>query len=835
MDSGKDALLVISHHPLRQGISISISRREDYILVWEERPPQEKPAMKKIKNNHKKDFDPHVWRVNFLGQLQAIGLHVEQHEVKRETSSVHYVLLSAPWTLLCQYAEVLRMKMPLQVLPDHHINWSSKLIGKLKIANLLYEEVPNIPQNYYNCQFKVTKLCRFLGNNNPKTFFESTKRHQILYEILEKTTFDYQKRGLSGIGQLLNEKVFNAAFPPHDGPFRIPPEGLDPKEMNQRQILYHYWARWNKWMKYQPLEHVRRYFGEKIALYFTWLGFYTAWLLPASVVGVASFLVGCFNINTDIPTQDICDTRKDYWMCPLCKDCSFWKLSSICEIVKIERLFDHGGSIFFSIFMCLWAVTFLEYWKRKSATLAYQWDCYDYKDYEERPRPQFVAMAPIMTRNPITNLEEPDFPKKNYLQRIFMISSIIIGMFLLIVLILLVIVSYRTAVVLLVSKSTNLLLRRWATWIGNLSSSFLDLFLIISLSKVSVPLSYALTNWEMHKTQSKFEDAFVLKMFIFQFINLFSLPIYIAFFKGRFSGYPGNYRSFLGIKNENCINSNCLVELAQEMLVIMVGKQMFNNLLEIWIPKMKIWKQKKKLHSKEKKNEDTSKMWEANYELLEYEGLLQEYLEMVLQFGFITIFVASCPLAPLFALLNNWLEIRLDAQKFVCQYRRPVAEKTQNIGIWFSLLQTITYLSILSNAILIAFMSDFLQRAYYKYNYSYNLHGYINFTLSQAPKAFVSIHNRTCRYQAFREEDGRYSITFWNLLAIRLAFIIVFEHIIIFMAWLIDVLVPNIPESVAIKVKQEHYLAKQALADYEILAGTVITQEIELQFEDDAN
>lgn len=37
----------------------------------------------------------------------------------------------------------------------------------------------------------------------------------------------------------------------------------------------------------------------------------------------------------------------------------------------------------------------------------------------------------------------------------------------------------------------------------------------------------------------------------------------------------------------------------------------------------------------------------------------------VLQFSFITIFVAACPLAPLFALLNNWVETGLDAHKFV--------------------------------------------------------------------------------------------------------------------------------------------------------------------------
>ena len=38
--------------------------------------------------------------------------------------------------------------------------------------------------------------------------------------------------------------------------------------------------------------------------------------------------------------------------------------------------------------------------------------------------------------------------------------------------------------------------------------------------------------------------------------------------------------------------------------------------------------------------------------------LFAEYLEMVVQFGFITIFVCAFPLAPLLALINNILEIR---------------------------------------------------------------------------------------------------------------------------------------------------------------------------------
>lgn len=75
----------------------------------------------------------------------------------------------------------------------------------------------------------------------------------------------------------------------------------------------------------------------------------------------------------------------------------------------------------------------------------------------------------------------------------------------------------------------------------------------------------------------------------------------------------------------------------------------------------------------------------------------------MIQFGFITIFVAACPLAPLFALVNNWVEIRLDAQKFVTEYRRPVVERAQDIGIWFPIMQFITHIAVLSNVRLSVF------------------------------------------------------------------------------------------------------------------------------------
>ena len=89
---------------------------------------------------------------------------------------------------------------------------------------------------------------------------------------------------------------------------------------------------------------------------------------------------------------------------------------------------------------------------------------------------------------------------------------------------------------------------------------------------------------EMHRTQSDFDDSLIVKGFLFQFINLFSSIIYIGFIKGKFVGYPGNYSSFLGLRPEECTNASCFVELATQLAVIMVGKQIIGNVQEILIP-----------------------------------------------------------------------------------------------------------------------------------------------------------------------------------------------------------------------------------------------------------
>ncbi|KAF7657107.1 hypothetical protein LDENG_00031930 [Lucifuga dentata] len=813
--------------PEDRNVFIDGVTRVDFVLVWEEtQGSQKEEESGPVSSTHS------VWRERFLSKLQTSGLLQEQRKVLQAKKRICFVLLSAPWSVLCYYAEEISLRVPLQVVDLSSTNWSEQLLQQLSIPNPLSQDVPNPPPDYYTCQFRNNKLQRFLGSDNKNTFFKTTQRHQVLYEILARTPYGSVKNGEVGIDRLLNEKVFSAAYPLHEGGFRLPSSLASIQSLGLRQILYNYWAQWSCWRRYQPLDHIREYFGEKITLYFAWLGFYTGWLLPASVVGTVVFLFGFWIMATDTPAKEVCDSGNKFIMCPVCNICSFWNYSSICVTYKAGLLFDNGGTVFLSVFMSLWAVTFLEYWKRTCSSLSHHWDCSDFEDIEQRPRPEFTTMAPMTIRNPITGEEEPYFPENTRMNRTLTSCMIIIIMMAVVLMFLIAIILYRSILSIVVYKSKVNFFNVSAGRIASISGSVLNLLVILLLSRIYTSLAHFLTRWEMHRSQTQYEDMFILKVFIFQFVNFYSSPIYIAFFKGRFIGYPGHYSTMLGVRNEDCGAGGCLTELAQELLIIMVGKQLINNVQEFMLPKLKAWWQRRKMSpclkevteegGQEAHEEEVVCPWESDYQLLVCEGLFSEYLEMVIQFGFITIFVAACPLAPLFALVNNWVEIRLDAQKFVTEYRRPVAERAQDIGIWFSILQFITHVAVLSNAFLIAFTSSFLPRLYYRYTKDNSLSGFINFTLATSPHNYTQQQHTPCRYHGLRDENGHLLPEFFHLLTIQLTFVIVFEHVVFFIGRLIDVLVPDMPEEVEMKIKREYYMAKKALAENQSLVNTSI-------------
>lgn len=76
---------------------------------------------------------------------------------------------------------------------------------------------------------------------------------------------------------------------------------------------------------------------------------------------------------------------------------------------------------------------------------------------------------------------------------------------------------------------------------------------------------------------------------------------------------------------------------------------------------------------------------------------------MVLEFGNLVLFAECFPLAPLYLLIFNSLEMRVDIIGLCQLYRRPIPIRKRNIGSWKIILFFISCLSIFTNLFFILF------------------------------------------------------------------------------------------------------------------------------------
>uniref|UniRef100_A0A8C2NJ86 Anoctamin n=1 Tax=Capra hircus TaxID=9925 RepID=A0A8C2NJ86_CAPHI len=786
-------------------------------------------------------------REEFEHNLMEAGLELEKDLESKSQGSV-FVRIHAPWQVLAREAEFLKIKVPTKKMYEIKSQGSiAKTFNKIlhKLSEPLKPRVPEHSNSRMkNLSYPFSREKMYLYDIRDKdTFFDNATRSRIVHEILKRTTCS-RANNTMGINSLIANNIYEAAYPLHDGEYDRPGE-----DMNDRKLLYQEWARYGVFYKFQPIDLIRKYFGEKIGLYFAWLGLYTSFLIPSSVIGIIVFLYGCATIEEDIPSKEMCDRQNAFTMCPLCDtSCDYWNLSSACGTARASHLFDNPATVVFSIFMALWATMFLENWKRLQMRLGYFWDLTGIEEEEERAqehsRPEYETkvrekMLKESNKSVVqklgtsgTEAEDEDDEDKltwkdrfpgylmNFASILFMIAltfSIVFG-----------VIVYRitTAAALSLNKATRSNVRVTVT----ATAVIINLVVILILDEIYGAVAKWLTKIEVPKTEQTFEERLILKAFLLKFVNAYSPIFYVAFFKGRFVGRPGSYvYVFDGYRMEECAPGGCLMELCIQLSIIMLGKQLIqNNIFEIGVPKLKkLFRKLKDETEPEEADSAHSKhpeQWDLDYSLEPYTGLTPEYMEMIIQFGFVTLFVASFPLAPVFALLNNVIEVRLDAKKFVTELRRPDAVRTKDIGIWFDILSGIGKFSVIINAFVIAITSDFIPRLVYQYSYSHNgtLHGFVNHTLSffnvsqlkegtQPENSQFEQEVQFCRFKDYREPPWapnpyEFSKQYWAVLSARLAFVIIFQNLVMFLSVLVDWMIPDIPTDISDQIKREKSL-----------------------------
>jgi len=82
---------------------------------------------------------------------------------------------------------------------------------------------------------------------------------------------------------------------------------------------------------------------------------------------------------------------------------------------------------------------------------------------------------------------------------------------------------------------------------------------------------------------------------------------------------------------------------------------------------------------------------------------MTDYMELVIQYGYVVLFSASFTLTPLLAYILNIFEVRVDAYKLSYLVRRPYPAQAETIGIWFYIIQAVAYIGIVTNVAIAIF------------------------------------------------------------------------------------------------------------------------------------
>jgi hypothetical protein len=290
---------------------------------------------------------------------------------------------------------------------------------------------------------------------------------------------------------------------------------------------------------------------------------------------------------------------------------------------------------------------------------------------------------------------------------------------------------------------------------GDILASFMNVAQIQILGYFYKEVAVWMSEKENHQTDTKYEDALITKVFLFQFCNSYSSLFYIAFIKASAEkcgdGEPGS----------------CLDELFLQLLILFPTRLVTGNIMELGIPWAKAY-----WHRRQASNRNDAKELstiEKQFALEEYgdDGLFEDYAEMSLQFGFATLFAPACPVAPTMALLSNYVELRVDAAKLCYNTRRPFPKGASNIGTWYSILSIMATVAVATNAALLAFTS-----------------------------------------KLFNGDDATYGGVSRSY---RVWIFLIFEHTVLILRFALETMIPDIPEVVVIQAARTERLVDKVI------------------------
>lgn len=386
-------------------------------------------------------------------------------------------------------------------------------------------------------------------------------------------------------------------------------------------------------------------------------------------------------------------------------------------------------SSIYAIGLSLWCVVFTEWWKHQEHDLALRWGVNGVRHIETK-RHEFKAS--MSASDPVTGEQLRIFPATERLQRQLM--QIPFGL------------AAITALGSLIAICFAIEVFISEVYDGPFKSMLVFLPTVILstgtplLSGVMTKAATRLTDWENYETESQYERAMTMKIFILNFITSYLSVFLTAFVYVPFGSLIVPYLDVFSLtvkpfaENEQQITSPKdpgqftinPSRLRKQMIYFTVTAQIVNLGMEVIMPYLK---RQGFIKIKEMQSKRTAKQTSGNTQpppSLEDPPEEKEFLarvrseaelaiydvysdlrEMVTQYGYLALFSVIWPLVPVSFLINNWVELRADALKICVEMQRPTPWRADTIGPWLDALTFITWLgSITMSALVYLFSND---------------------------------------------------------------------------------------------------------------------------------
>jgi len=144
-------------------------------------------------------------------------------------------------------------------------------------------------------------------------------------------------------------------------------------------------------------------------------------------------------------------------------------------------------------------------------------------------------------------------------------------------------------------------------------------------------------------------------------------------------------------------NEAVLSELQIQLLTLFMTAIVIQNVLEVGVPFLIQYINDRKAGDDAAPKSEAEKQSEKD----KYSDTIDDMSELIIQFGFVTLFVMAFPLTPLLAIVNNILEMKVDAINLVKTSQRPDPNGSYGLGSWNAVLGFFSIISVLTNVMLI--------------------------------------------------------------------------------------------------------------------------------------